>query len=80
MSATTVVPVGRAFDMEVDVVYALPARACRIHVFTATGVISVGPNGTDWDAITLDTNKEFETGAAFIKSATGESTIVAKTL
>ena len=56
--------------------YALPSMAAlTITVITSSGVISVSNDNSNWQTITLDSNKNFNTSAQFIRSTTGDSVI-----
>lgn len=61
-----------------NVQYALSAKSTRIHV-TGAGVVEVSNDGTNWDAVTLDANKEFVTAAVFIHSVAGATISVKMT-
>lgn len=62
-----------------NVVYALwGQKSNRIHV-TGAGVVTVSNDGTTFEAVTLDANFEFTTGAGFIRSVAG-ATIGLKTV
>lgn len=72
------IPIGQAITLTSTVIYALPSRACMCTVITSTGVISVSLDNSTYQAITLDTNKNFQTAAIFIKSTTADSVICCK--
>ena len=74
---TTLIPIGIAFTLVENTVYAVPAKAC---LFTTAGPgdIEVSNDGSTWFAITPDANANFQTSATFIRSVNDDSVINAK--
>lgn len=76
-------PVGSLISMGIpitlseDIVYELPARISGITA-DAVGDIEVSLNGSDWQAVTLDSNNYFKTAAVFIRSVNADSEIIIK--
>lgn len=56
--------------------YALPAR--NVNIFGQGTGFEVSNDGSTWQAVTLGTNKEFTTAAAFIHSTAVGSTVTIK--
>lgn len=75
--AQTAITAGPVFDMEADVVYALPARLCNYTAITA-GTLSVSLDESTFQNITLDANKNFITSAPFIKVTGATAQIVGR--
>jgi DeoR/GlpR family transcriptional regulator of sugar metabolism len=72
---TTVVAIGRLETLVQNTVYALPARLCNCTVITSGGTINVSLDNSTYQAITLDSNKNFQTSALFVKSTGADSQI-----
>ena len=70
--------IGVSLSMVQDVIYALPDRACLFSVYTSGGTIAVSVDGTNYQNITLDSNKNFQTSGLLIKSTGAASVIIAK--
>lgn len=58
--------------------YQLPGTCTEITVITSGGTIEVSLDGTTWQAMTLDSNKNFKTSAIFIHSINTTSDVVVK--
>lgn len=58
--------------------YALPPNLVNVTVITSSGTIEISLDSNSWEAMTLDSNKNFDTAAIFIRSSGGNSTIIAK--
>lgn len=72
---------GIAIILSEGLSYALPPRIVEITVILPGGAsIEVSLDGTIWQAMTLDSNKNFITSAAFIRSVAHDSFIVAKSI
>lgn len=56
--------------------YALPARS--VNIFGQGSGFEISNDGSTWQAVTLGTNKEFTTAAAFIHSTAASSTVTVK--
>lgn len=56
--------------------YALPARAC--YAFVQGSGIEESNDGSTWQAVTLDTNKNFIAVAPFVRSTAASTTIMLK--
>lgn len=78
MAITIMIPSGGPFTMVATVIYALPGRSNRIHV-TGAGAIDVSNDGVTFEAVTVDANKDFVTGARFIRSTAGAMISVSDT-
>lgn len=62
--------IGPVHTLVVNVVYALPARACKVHVQGATAVAETSNDGITWTTPMTRTNDEFETAAGFLRLTT----------
>lgn len=69
---------GSSTTLVQDGVYSLPNKVINATVITSSGSIEISLDGNTWQAITLDSNKNFTTSAPFIRSVSGDSTIIAK--
>ena len=74
----TAITAGPVFDMVAGTIYALPARLCNWTVITSGGTIAVSLDGTTFQNITLDANKNFITSAPFIKVTGAAAQIVGR--
>jgi hypothetical protein len=77
-SSTGMLNPGQSFTLGEDVIYTLPAKRVRIAVYTVGGTIQTSEDGTNWQDITLDVNKEFTTVAVFIKVIDSDAIISLK--
>ncbi len=76
--ATTLISPGPVFTMVVNIIYALAGRLCNYTVYTSGGTIEVSNDLTNWQAMTLDANKNFTSSAAYARSTGAGSLIVGK--
>lgn len=73
------VPIGRAFTLTQNSIYALPARKSTIfHDGSGTITVSNDVAFTASKALTL-TNGQAETAAGFVKCTTGDAVVTVKT-
>lgn len=76
--AAELIGLGVVKTMTQNTIYALPARLCNFTVYTAAGTVQVSNDQTNWQSMTLDSNKNFTSAAAFAKSINDSSVIIAK--
>ncbi len=74
---TEVLSLGGVYTLTVALAYALPAKSAKLAVQTANNV-SVSVDGSTWTVVTLDSNKEFVTAAAFIRANTTTAIVSVK--
>jgi hypothetical protein len=74
---TTAIPLGYPVTMTEDLVYALPGRACLVSVQGST-TIEFSNDNSNWTAITIDTNKNFQTAGGYIRSTGSTAVVTAK--
>lgn len=72
---TSLNPSSRSYTLEEDEVYSLPRLVCLFTAVTAAGTIEVSNDGSNWQAITLDANKNFYTAASFLRVVDDDATL-----
>lgn len=75
----TTLSAGPAHTMVDGTVYALPPRRKLITVITSGGTIAVSNDNSTFQNITLDSNKNFESSAIFIKCTGADALVAIKT-
>lgn len=61
-------------------VYALPPKAVQVTVLGTAGTVAVSNDNSTFVTMTLDSNKNFQTSAAFLKITSATPTILARPL
>jgi len=74
---TETLSLGVTKTLTVAQAYALPAKTARIAVQTSS-TVSTSVDGTNWNSITLDANKEFVAAATFIRANSTEAVVSVK--
>ncbi len=69
---------GLVLAMDEDTVYAMPAQLCNFTVITSGGTIEVSLDDSTWQAITLDTNKNFTSSAPYVRCTGDDALIIGK--
>jgi hypothetical protein len=75
---TELITIGTVVTMVASTVYALPAHLCNFTVITSGGTVAVSLDGSTWQTITLDANKNFMSSAPFVRVTGASALIVAK--
>lgn len=75
---TSIMP-GVITSLTQSTVYALPPKRCLLYATTGTFTLSNDSAMTTSTAVTVDTNKQVEVAAAFIKCTTNTIDVVVKT-
>lgn len=76
---TTIIPIGTAFTLTVNIVYATGARS-SLYTKSGAGTIEWSNDNSTWTAAVLDDNGSFFTSALFLRSTGADSVIVGKQL
>ena len=75
---TNSLSIGLTETLTAATVYALPMKSVRIAVYQSGGTIAVSVDNSHWQTVTLDSNSEFVTAAAFIKAVTTNAIVTVK--
>lgn len=74
----TTLSAGRTHTLDQDVIYALPPRRVSVFYRSGTGALNISDDGTNFQAVTLDSNLQAELSALFVKSTTADGELSVK--
>lgn len=72
---TEVLSLGYPHNILQNVVYAMPAVACRVHALAA---VEISVDGSAWDALTGAETVGAEAASVFLRCPSGNTTVVLK--
>jgi hypothetical protein len=75
LASATSLMIGPANSILQNIVYAMPARAVRVHSLAA---VEISVDGSAWDALTNAETTGADAGSGYLRCTTGNTTVLCK--